>query len=343
MVRAVGRIYAIALNAYREAIRDRVLFGVLGLALASLLFGSSLAWISLNEQVRILVDHGIVTISWLSNLVAIFLGASFLYKEIELRTLYVILAKPVTRWEFVLGKYFGIVGTAWVFIALTASMLLVLLNLQTAEAQGPTGAGFASLAQQIQSSRKIRFGLLTIAITAVLLGSWVARKVPPIARIRQSLGAAITMVLSLALLTICAFIALPVAPVETRFVLLSTLLIAGEVLLTAAIATVFSSFSTPFVTGMLSLGMFLIGRTAGVLLELRSRFVPVELRALLRNVAAVLPNLQLFVPSRWAIAPAGDDSTQVYSYLAHAISYSVLYAGILLAIAARVFRRRDLV
>ena len=152
------RIFAIALNAYREAIRDRVLLGVVGLAAASLLFGLLMAWLPPSEQIRILTDHGIVTISWLANLVAIFLGASFLYKEIELRTLYVILAKPVARWQFVVGKYFGILMTAIVFIALTASMLLVLVNLQAAEVprRAKLGAGVAWLAHKIASSRTAR-------------------------------------------------------------------------------------------------------------------------------------------------------------------------------------------
>jgi Cu-processing system permease protein len=335
MFRPVGRTYAIALNAYREAIRDRVLFGVLGLALASLLLGSSLAWLTLAEQVRVLVDHGVVTLSWLSNLVAIFLGASFLYKEIELRTLYVILAKPVARWQFVLGKYLGIVATAAVFIALTSAMLLVLLDLQAAEASGPPGAGLAALSHQLLASRGARLSALAVVAVAagvLLLG---ARRVP------DALGAAVTALLAFALLAASAALARTVAPTETRYVLLSALLVLGEVSVTAAVAVFFSAFSTPFVTGMLTLGIFLVGRSAGAMLELRSRQLPFEVRELLHRLAAVVPNLQLFVPSRDALLPA-EPGFSVAGYLGSALGYGALYAAVLVAFAALLFRRRDL-
>ena len=66
-------------------------------------------------------------------------------------------------------------------------------------------------------------------------------------------------------------------------------------------------------------------------------------RQLLRGVATVVPNLQLYVPTRYALLPAGDDGSRVLGYLANATSYAVLYATVLLVLAARIFRRRDLV
>jgi ABC-type transport system involved in multi-copper enzyme maturation permease subunit len=338
----VGRIYAIALNAYREAIRDRVLFGVLGLALASLIFGASLAWLSLSEQVRILVDHGVVTISWLSNLVAIFLGASFLYKEIELRTLYVILAKPVTRWEFVLGKYFGIVGTAVVFIAVTASMLLLLLDVQAAEAAGTSGAGLAWLSRQRVGSRSHRVLVMVGSLLFVVLALRSVRKVAFVQRIANALGAATTLILTLGLLAASATLSRTVAPDETRYVLVSSGLVAGEVVITAAVAILFSAFSTPFVTGMLTMGVFLVGRLAGAMMEMRGRTLPAEVKELLKGIATVVPNLQLYVPSRDALM-APERGLEVWRYLLETYGYAVIYAAVLLFVSAVVFRRRDLV
>ena len=338
----MGRIYAIALNAYREAIRDRVLFGVLGLAAASLLFGSSLAWLSISEQVRILVDHGVVTISWLSNLVAMFLGASFLYKEIELRTLYVILAKPVTRTQFVLGKYFGIVGTALVFIGVTASLLLVLVDFQAAEAAGAPGAGFAWISRQVLASRRARaleFAGILVTALVVLRAS---RRVEVVRRIRDAMGAAITLLLTFGLLAVTAAMARTVAPLDTHYILISCVLVAGEVAITAAIAMLFSSFSTPFVTGMLTLGMFFVGRSAGAMLEIRGRQLPTEVREMLRGISAVVPNLQLFVPSRDALMDP-ERGLETWRYLAETLGYSALYASVLLFFSAMIFRKRDLV
>lgn len=337
----MGRIYAIALNAFREAIRDRVLFAVLGLAAASLLVGTSLAWLSLAEQVRIVVDHGVVTMSWLSNMVAIFLGASFLYKEIELRTLYVILAKPVARWEFVLGKYLGIVATSVVFLALTASMLLGLLSLQAVESAGPPGSGWSWLLRQLSSSRGARaLAIAALAITTLILGKAAAR-VPLLARAREALGAAIGVFSALALLGVTASVARAVAPTEVRYVLLSTLLVAGEVAVTGAVAVFFSSFSTPVVTGVLTLGVLLVGRSAGAILELRPRQMPLELRELLQGVATVVPNLHLFVPSRLTLLPH-EEVASVPGYIANVLSHGALYAAILVAAAGLLFRRRDL-
>ena len=79
----IGRVYAVAINTFREAVRDRVLYGVLGAATAVLLFTLALAELSLNEQRRVVLDVGLASISLFSVAVAIFLGSSLLYKEID--------------------------------------------------------------------------------------------------------------------------------------------------------------------------------------------------------------------------------------------------------------------
>jgi ABC-type transport system involved in multi-copper enzyme maturation permease subunit len=159
----VNRVYAIALTAFREAIRDRILFAVLGLGAALVCLGLGMGALSTGDTTRIVVDQGLATISVLSNLVAIFLGANFLYNELELRTLYVLLAKPVARHEVVLGKFTGVLVTVAVFIAVTASVLLVLVTLTAAEesvasitrAQHVLGVGY-----QLARSRGVRLAAL---------------------------------------------------------------------------------------------------------------------------------------------------------------------------------------
>jgi ABC-type transport system involved in multi-copper enzyme maturation permease subunit len=337
----MGRAYAIALNAFREAVRDRVLFGVLGLALASLLFGTSLAWLSISEQVRVLVDHGLVTISWLANLVAIFLGASFLYKEIELRTLYVILAKPVARWQFVLGRYLGILSTAVVFVALTATALLVLLDFVAAESQGASGVGVSALAQQLRSSRALRAAFLLTVSLVFLLGTRVAARVTALARVRSALSGAGAMLWSLALLALTASVTRSVVPDETVYVLAGALMVVLEVSITAALATLVSSFSTPFVTGALSLGLFLIGRSTGAMLELKGRQLPSEIMTLIKGVPEVFPNLYLYVPSRQSLS-LEHGAAPVLSFISQLALYGAVYAAIFVGVASWLFRRRDL-
>ena len=127
---SVARIYAIALNTYREAVRDRVLFGVLALAAGVLALTLALGELSLDQQMRVVTDLGMASISLFSVVVAIFLGSSLLYKEIERKTLYVILPKPIARFEFLLGKYFGIVATCAVFIAIMGALQLLVTAIQ---------------------------------------------------------------------------------------------------------------------------------------------------------------------------------------------------------------------
>lgn len=93
----MNRILAIALNTFREAVRDKVLYGVVGIASAFLVFTLALAELSLNQQARVVTDIGLASISVFSVVVAVFLGSSLLYKEIERKTLYVILPKPIER------------------------------------------------------------------------------------------------------------------------------------------------------------------------------------------------------------------------------------------------------
>ena len=132
----MGRVWAIAINTFREAVRDKVLYGVLGFAILVLLFTLALGELSGNEARRSIHDIGVASISFFSVVIAIFLGSSLLYKEIERKTLYVILPKPIRRWQFLLGKYLGIVVTAVVFIAIMGAIQLWVAGVQAGASVG---------------------------------------------------------------------------------------------------------------------------------------------------------------------------------------------------------------
>lgn len=331
------RVYAIALTAFRESIRDRILFAVLGLGAASVFFGLGLGSVSYGEAVRVLVDHGLLTVSLLANLIAIFLGANFLYKEVELRTLYVLLAKPVQRRDVVLGKYLGILLAVLVFVLATATLLLALTTMVAAE-ENVTGmqraaenVGFAVRLAQSRSAR-------VAALAAVFLGAPLALLLRPV-RKRVNLS---TVVPALALLCLAvASIARSVAPDDTAFVLWGCALTLAEVLITAAFSMLFSSFSTPFVTGMMSVGIFVICRSTWLMQHV-PRSVPAGMRAALQGVCKVVPNLHLFVPQRPILLP--ERLTQsVPRYVAESYGYAALWAALLVGVAVMLFRKRDLV
>ncbi len=104
------RILTVAQNTFREAVRDKVLYVLLFFA-AVVIFGSkALAWISIGQDIKIVKDITLAAISLFGVLIAIFTGTSLIYKEIDKRTLYTILAQPMHRHEFILGKYAGLMA-----------------------------------------------------------------------------------------------------------------------------------------------------------------------------------------------------------------------------------------
>jgi len=101
------RILAVAHNTFREAVRDKVLYVLVFFALATLLGSKALGWISIGQEIKIVKDFSLAAVSVFGVLIAIFVGTSLVYKEIDKRTIYTIICRPMSRYEFVLGKYFG--------------------------------------------------------------------------------------------------------------------------------------------------------------------------------------------------------------------------------------------
>lgn len=126
----IDRIYAIALNTFREAGRRRVIWGVVLGAIGFNMFGVALGELSLYEQARVARDVGLGGISIFGCVTAMVLGVSLLYNEMQRRTIHTILAKPLRRSEFVLGKYAGMAATLTVLVVLFALVMSGLLALR---------------------------------------------------------------------------------------------------------------------------------------------------------------------------------------------------------------------
>ncbi|HEX4487623.1 MAG TPA: ABC transporter permease [Terriglobales bacterium] len=101
----------IASNTFREAIRDRVLYNLIVFALlmsgAAILVGQ----ISIDIERLVVINLGLTAISLFGVVIAIFVGIGLVSKEIEKKTLYTVLTHPVRRWQFIVGKFFGLAGT----------------------------------------------------------------------------------------------------------------------------------------------------------------------------------------------------------------------------------------
>jgi Cu-processing system permease protein len=123
-----SRIGYIAFNTFREAVRDRVLYNLIAFALllsgAAILVGE----ISIDIERLVVVNLGLTAVSLFGVVISIFIGIGLVSKEIDKRTLYTVLSRPVRRWEFVVGKFFGLTGTLVVnTFVMAVGVLLALL------------------------------------------------------------------------------------------------------------------------------------------------------------------------------------------------------------------------
>ncbi len=121
MFKTIG---AFTIQTFREAIRNKILYGIGFFAIAILLFSLVLGELSLYEQVRVIRDVGVTFITVMAVALGIYTGVSMLHKEMDRRIIYTILSKPIRRYEVILGRYCGIALT--LFVELLAMFLVFL-------------------------------------------------------------------------------------------------------------------------------------------------------------------------------------------------------------------------
>ena len=166
------RTAAVAVNTFRETIRDRILGVIVLFALAMIAATLWLASISLGQQGRMIKDFGLVAISLFGLVVTVFVAASLVRKEVEKRTVFIIFSKPVSRGEFIWGKFLGLGATMLIVIT---GMGLFLFLLAWAVSKDPSGSLLlASLLIFVQllvvMAVTILFSTVTSAILASMLG-----------------------------------------------------------------------------------------------------------------------------------------------------------------------------
>src|SRR4051794_38764847 len=115
-----ARIGHIARNTFREAVRDRVLYNLVFFALLLVATTPLFGKISIGLERIVLINLGLTAITIFGMMIAIFIGIGLVSKEIDKKTLYTVLARPVRRWEFILGKFAGLIGTLTVNAGLMA-------------------------------------------------------------------------------------------------------------------------------------------------------------------------------------------------------------------------------
>lgn len=260
----LGRIYAIGLNTFREATRHWVLYGVIIAVLLLNLGGLVLGEMSLQQQPRVARDVGLFGMSFFGAFTAIYLGVRLLYGEIERKTIYNIVCKPIARYEFVLGKYLGMIMSLSLMVAafaLATALQLALLDVDFSQA----------------------------VVKAVLLAY-------------------------------------------------------AEVLVVAAIAIFFSSFSTPFLSGIFTFLIFFLGRVTPEIRAAADKAQSEVIRSVADLALRPLPDLHLF-----SISGASVDGQHVtvhgdfvgWDYVGLAGGWAILYIATLLILSVLIFSRRN--
>jgi ABC-type transport system involved in multi-copper enzyme maturation permease subunit len=247
----------IAHNTFREATRDRVLLGVAVAGVALLLVTQVLSPLALGEGRRLTVDLGLTGISLLGLLVVLLVGTSLVAKEIERRTIYNLLSRPIARPLYLLGKWAGL------------------------------SAALGALA-----------GALGIALWGVLATRGAAGH-----------GAAVAQAVYLAAL---------------------------ELAVVTAVAVLFSALSTPVLSSLYTLALYLVGQWSYDLRAFAEQFPP-ALRGATHVAANLAPNLPLF--NMRSLAAEGVATSP--AHLATASLYAVLYVACALALASAAFESRD--
>jgi ABC-type transport system involved in multi-copper enzyme maturation permease subunit len=255
----MSRTFAIARYTFHEAIRNKILYSILFFAVALILLGLGIGAASLGQDERILRDVGLFALSFFGDVVAIFVGVTLMYQELQRKSIYTILSKPVARAEYFVGRYLGIC----MILALQALLMGALL----------TGA------------MMIRGDTLQAGWFAALWLAWV------------------------------------------------------ESIIVAAIAMFFSSFSTPYVSGFLTLGVLVVGRLLADLEAFLPRIESGLTRAALRAVVAVAPDLNLFTLT----TQLTHDIAIPFVYVWHTSFYGVCYLLFFLLVGALIFQRRDFI
>jgi len=130
------KIGAIAGITFKEAKRDRVLYLLFFFAALGIVASRVLAVLTVGDRIKIIKDVGLASISVFGVLMAILIGTGLVYKEIDKKTIYTLLAKPLYRAEFILGKFLGLVLTLFVMTGAMTLIFLAIVYAHTLKIEG---------------------------------------------------------------------------------------------------------------------------------------------------------------------------------------------------------------
>lgn len=198
----MNRVIAIARNTFREAVRNKILYSLLFFAVLIIMSALAIGNLTLHEEVRTIRDIGLFGIDLFGVIIAVFVGVNLLYKELDLKTVYTILPKPLHRWEFVLGKWLGMLLTLAVQMAVMGVVLALVLAAQGARFDVPTAKAVWLLFVNVMlvTSIAVFFSAFSSPFLSgfFALGCFVVgRSVPDIRALGEKLGPAANAILNM--------------------------------------------------------------------------------------------------------------------------------------------------
>jgi ABC-type transport system involved in multi-copper enzyme maturation permease subunit len=169
----MNRIAAIASNTFREAVRDRVLYNLIVFALLLIAASYLVGQISIDIERQVLINLSLTSISVFGVVIAVFIGIGLVSKEIERRTLYTVITRPVRRWQFIVGKFFGLVGTLVVntflmAVGFFAALLIMFHHFQRADGWLLVAIWFIVLQFVIVTALALLFSSFTSPLESII-------------------------------------------------------------------------------------------------------------------------------------------------------------------------------
>ena len=266
----LNAIRKVALAVLKESVRDRVPYSLVLFAVVLMAASFLMSRLTAGQDLKVIKDLGLATMNAIGLLIAIFIGTGLVSKEVERRSIYAIIAKPLSRSSFIVGKYAGLVLTL-----------------------------------------AVNLGLMTIAFYGMLLYlSWTTDD-----WIKQGWR----------------------APALDPRLLVPIALIGVQLMLTTAVAVFFSTFSSPLLAMLFTLGVWVAGHFSGDLRNFQAAVDSPAAAAVARGLYYVLPNLAAIDVKNEIV----HGRTVPWQAVGIGVASLVSYIGVLVAASTLVFNRRD--
>lgn len=251
------KLKVIALNTFKEAVRHKVFYLLIALGITTALSSQVISMLTIGDKVKVLKDVGLAAIDFFSVLIAVFTGINLVYKEIEKKTIYNILSKPISRSHFIIGKFLGLAVTLLLALAAMAAIFFIFLYLST----GTFDSG----------------------------------------------------------------------------ILLYFFLLYLELLIITAVSIVFSSFSTPILSSIFTISLYLIGQVTWTFNLFKDKLVTPAEKIIAYFFYYTLPNLEKFNIKNAVVMKVQLDS----HLISNAVLYAFCYTGALLILAIIIFNKKE--